>query len=139
MSSQQEPWQSDPQLAQLLKLSKWTAAQAEQMLQIQRQSGLSVMAFCHRIGIKHHRLYTARNKQERSLSQPTPKPAESLQVQSMLPPEFVPIRVSAAATESTVSDICAELCHPSGVRLLLSAQTPDSLARALCSVLVSAC
>jgi hypothetical protein len=36
MSSQQEPWQSDPQLAQLLKLSTWTAAQAEQMLQIQR-------------------------------------------------------------------------------------------------------
>jgi len=66
MSSQQEPWQSDPQLAQLLKLSTWTAAQAEQMLQIQRQSGLSVMAFCRCIGIKHHRLYTARNKQERS-------------------------------------------------------------------------
>ena len=139
MSSQQEPWQSDSQLAQLLKLSTWTAAQAEQMLQIQRQSGLSVIAFCRRVGIKHHRLYTARNKQKRSFSQPTPKSTESLQVQSMLPPEFVPIRVSAAAMESTVSDICAELCHPSGVRLLLSAQTPDSLARALCSVLVSAC
>ena len=90
MSSQQEPWQSGSQLAQL------------------RQSGPSVMAFCRRVGIKHDRLHTARNKQERSLSQPTPKPAESLQVQSML-------------------------------RLLLSAQTPDSLARALCSVLVSAC
>jgi hypothetical protein len=89
MSSQQEPWQSGSQLAQL------------------RQSELSVMAFCRRVGIKHHRLYSARNKQERSLSQPTPKPAESLQVESML-------------------------------RLLLSAQTPDSLARALCSVLVSA-
>ena len=139
MSSQQEPWQSDSQLAQLLKLSTWTAAQAEQMLQIQRQSGLSVMAFCRRIGIKHHRLYTARDKQERSLSQPTPKSADSLQVQSMLPPEFVPLRVSIPATGLTVSDICAELCHPSGVRLLLSAQTPDSLARALCSVLVSAC
>jgi len=121
MSSPQEAWQSDSQLALL------------------RRSGLSVMAFCRRIGIKHHRLYTARNKQERSLSQPTPKPAESLQVQSMLPPEFVPIRVSIPATESTVNDICAELCHPSGVRLLLSTQTPDSLARALCSVLVSAC
>ena len=139
MFSQQEPWQSDSQLAQLLKLSTWTAAQAEQMLQIQRQSGLSVMAFCRRIGIKHHRLYTARDKQERSLSQPTPKSADSLQVQSMLPPEFVPLRVSIPATGLTVSDICAELCHPSGVRLLLSAQTPDSLARALCSVLVSAC
>ena len=90
MSSQQEPWQSDSQLALL------------------RRSGLSVMAFCRRVGIKHHRLYTARNMQERSLSQPTPKPAESLQVQSLL-------------------------------RLLLSAQTPDSLARALCSVLLFAC
>ena len=139
MDSEKQEWRSEPQLEQLLKLSTWTLAQAEQMLQIQRQSGLSVMAFCRRIGIKHHRLYTARNKQERSLSQPTPKSAKSLQVQSMLPPEFVPLRVSIPATESTVSDICAELCHPSGVRLLLSTQTPDSLARALCSVLVSAC
>ena len=52
MSSQQKPWQSDSQLAQPLKLSTWTPAQAEQMLQIQRQSGLSVMAFCRRVGIK---------------------------------------------------------------------------------------
>ena len=90
MSSPQEAWQSDSQLALL------------------RRSGLSVMAFCRRVGIKHHRLYTARNTQERSLSQPTPKPAESRQVQSLL-------------------------------RLLLSAQTPDSLARVLCSVLLFAC
>ncbi len=45
MSSQQEPWQSDPQLAQLLKLSTWTAAQAAQILQMQRQSGLSLFVF----------------------------------------------------------------------------------------------
>lgn len=57
MSSPQEPWQSDSRLAQLLKLSPWIPAQAEQT-------------------------------------------------------EVVPIRTSIPATESTVSDICAEHCHP---------------------------
>ena len=139
MSSQQEPWQSDSQLAQLLKLSTWTAAQAEQMLQIQRRSGLSVVAFCRRVGIKQHRLYAGRRKQ----SQRTPLAAlpekESLPQQSRLPPDFVPLRISLPVSESTMGSVCAELSHPSGVRLQFSAQIPESLARALCSVLVSGC
>ncbi len=54
-------------MEQLLKLSTWTLAQAEQMLQIQRRSGLSVVAFCRRVGIKQHRLYAERRKQSQGL------------------------------------------------------------------------
>ena len=139
MDSEKQEWRSEPQLEQLLKLPRWTLEQAEEMLQIQRRSGLSVVAFCRRVGIKQHRLYAERRKQ----SQQTPLTAlsakELLPNQSRLPPEFVPLRISLPVSESTLGAVCAELSHPSGVRLRFSAQIPESLARTLCSVLVSAC
>lgn len=139
MDTEKQEWRSEPQLEQLLKLPRWTLEQAEEMLQIQRRSGLSVVAFCRRVGIKQHRLYAGRRKQ----SQRTPLAAlpekESLPQQSRLPPDFVPLRISLPVSESTLGAACAELSHPSGVRLRFSAQIPESLARTLCSVLVSAC
>lgn len=139
MDSEKQEWRGEPQMELLLKLPRWTLEQAEQMLQIQQRSGLSVVAFCRRVGIKQHRLYAERRKQ----SQRTPLTAlpakELLPNQSRLPPDFVPLRISLPASESTMGAVCAELSHPSGVRLQFSAQIPESLARTLCSVLVSAC
>ncbi|MBL9041167.1 MAG: hypothetical protein JNM83_06175, partial [Myxococcales bacterium] len=87
MDTEKQEWRSEPQLEQLLKLPRWTLEQAEEMLQIQRRSGLSVVAFCRRVGIKQHRLYAGRRKQ----SQRTPLAAlpekESLPQQSGLPPD----------------------------------------------------
>ncbi len=135
MDSEKQEWRSEPQLEQPLKLSTWTLAQAEQMLRIQRRSGLSVVAFCRRVGIKQHRLYAEPRKQ----SQQTPLTALSAK-------ELLRIRADCRRS----SFHCASRCrfrnrpwarcvrsssHPCGVRLQFSAQIPESLARALCSVL----
>ncbi len=94
------------------------------MLQIQRRSGLSVVAFCRRVGIKQHRLYA-----ERREAVPPDSFVSSFGKGIACESEQTAAGVRstahlAAGFESTMGSVCAELSHPSGVRLHFPAQIP---------------
>jgi hypothetical protein len=116
-------------LAQLLTLPFWTPAQAQQILQAQAHSGLSVFGFATRHGISASRLYQCRKR--------LAAPPGSVQA----PPPFVPLQVSWPAPDQaeqppqTGSACWLCLRIPSGAQLRVFAGAPESLVRSVLAAL----
>lgn len=131
-----EPW-----LHALLKLPQWTPEQTALIIQAQSRSGLSRAAFCRRAGVKLWRLYKWRGHPASSGPiNPAPQGDHSPPpLDSALPPSFVPLQVLASTAPEQAAAPCAELVHPSGLRLRLWPQAPQSLVLTLFQALVASC
>lgn len=131
-----EPW-----LRALLKRPQWTPEQTALIIQAQSRSGLSRAAFCRRAGVKLWRLYKWRGyPASQGPISPAPqgdRPPPPLD--SALPPSFVPLQVLASAAPEQAAAPCAELVHPSGLRLRLWPQAPQALVLTLFQALAAPC
>lgn len=132
---------SEPWLRALLKMPQWTPEQTALIIQAQSRSGLSRAAFCRRAGIKLWRLYKWRGQPASpSPMLPAPQGDDSPPpLDSALPPSFVPLQVLASTPAEQAGAPCAELVHPSGLRLRLWPQAPQGLALTLLRALGAPC
>lgn len=124
-------------LRELLGVAEWTEEQARAVLSAQRRSGLSIIQFCRRLGIKPWRLYRWRHlyRGQRSV---VSREAD-VEPSATLPSPFVPLRVVAAAEPRAVEAPCAEFVSVSGDRVLLWPHAPESWVRALVHARVRPC
>lgn len=112
-----------PELRAVLAADEWTKDQAQTVLRAQQRSGLTVYAFSLRTGIPSWRLYKWR---QRLLPlRPPSLPPKETQSPQALPAAFVPLQLLAPPPPSEeLASACAELVHPSGLRVRLTPQTP---------------
>lgn len=131
-----EPW-----LRALLKMPQWTPEQTALIIQAQSRSGLSRAAFCRRAGIKLWRLYKWRGQPASPGPVGTAPQADDSPppLDQGLPPSFVPLQVLASTPPEQAGAPCAELVHPSGLRLRLWPQVPPSLVQTLFQALGPPC
>ena len=127
---------ADPKLRAAVAKPRWTPAQAKQILEAQRKSGLSVRDFAQALGCKSWRLYKWRQRapSDKDLPapprRPKPAPAVDLLPLRIAPPEKIPTHREAPHIE---------LRHPSGLRIRFSHPPPDSFFQHLLQILVPLC
>lgn len=132
---------SEPWLCALLRLPQWSPEQTALITQAQRRSGLSRASFCRRAGIKLWRLYKWRGHPA-SPSHAIPAPQDldgAPPLDPALPPSFVPLQLLASTAAEQAAAPCAELVHPSGLRLRLWPQAPQALVLTLFQALGPPC
>jgi hypothetical protein len=127
-----------PDLRAALATTEWTPDQAQKVLHAQQRSGLTVYAFARRVGIPSWRLYKWRQRlhplRPQALTPTEAAPPEAL------PAAFVPLHLVASPQESTaLPSACAELLHPSGLRVCLTPQTPVAWLPLLAQALRAPC
>ena len=124
-------------LQRLLGVAEWTEEEARVVLSAQRRSGLSIMRFCKRVGIKPWRLYRWRHlvRARRSVTRAT-QDAERLVT---LPSPFVPLQVVPSPELRGSEGPCAEFVSAGGECIRLWAHAPESWVRALLSARVRPC
>ena len=131
---------NEPRLCALLKLAQWTPEQTAVVTQAQRRSGLSVADFCQRAGIKVWRLYKWRRlRKPHSDGLQAPEADCAPGPDPVLPPSFLPLQVLPWTSPEPAVAPCAELLHPSGLRLRLWPQAPQALVLTLYQALVQPC
>jgi transposase-like protein len=141
MTDSLEALLSEPWLRALLRLPRWSPEQTALITQAQRRSGLSRAAFCRRAGIKLWRLYKWRG-QPASPTHVSPAPQledSAPPLDPALPPSFVQLQLLASAPAEQAATPCAELVHPSGLRLRLWPQAPQALVLTLFQALGPPC
>ena len=112
-----------PELRAVLATAEWTPDQAQRVLRAQQRSGLTVYAFARRVGIPSGRLYKWRQRLH-PLGHEELAPTETASPEA-LPAAFVPLQLVALPPQSPeLPSACAELVHPSGLRVRLGPQTP---------------
>ena len=131
---------AEPSLRAVLKLAQWTPEQTAVVTQAQLRSGLSVADFCQRAGVKVWRLYKWRRQRKPHRADPAPAEADcASEPIPPLPPSFLPLQLRPAASPEPSAAPCAELLHPSGLRLRLWPQAPQALVLTLYQALVPPC
>lgn len=127
-----------PELRAVLATAEWTKEQAQTVLRAQQRSGLTVYAFARRTGIPSWRLY--KWKQRLLPLQPRALPPTETQSSQALPAAFVPLQlVTLPPPSEALASWCAELVHPSGLRVRLSPQTPVTWLPVLAQALRAPC
>lgn len=127
-------------LRELLGVTEWTEEQAQVVLSAQRRSGLSIIRFCKRLGIKPWRLYRWRHlvrarRPVTSMSSAT-KDAEGA---VPLPSPLVPLQVLRSPELRGSEPPCAEFVSAGGECIRLWSHAPESWVRALLSARVRPC
>lgn len=111
-----------PELRAVLATAEWTPEQAQRVLRAQQRSGLTMYAFARRVGIPSWRLYKWRQRLH-PLRPQALAPTETASSEA-LPTAFVPLQLVTPPPSGELECACAELVHPSGLRVRLSPQTP---------------
>lgn len=137
-SKELEAMLQEPELRAVLDTKEWTAAQAQRVLRAQHKSGLTVKEFTRRAGLPTWKLYAWRQRLHK-----TPGPTQGAQAAQSLTPQpaaFLPLEVLPASCASAeLESACAELVHPCGLRVRLTAQTPASWLPLLCQAMGASC
>lgn len=122
----------EPEFRAVLDKKEWTAAQAQRVLRAQHNSGLTVKEFTRRAGLATWKLYAWRGRLHK-----TPGPTQGAGAAPSLTPQpaaFVPLEgLPARGASAELESACAELVHPGGLRVRLTAQAPASWLPLFCA------
>ena len=127
-------------LRRLLGVAEWTEEEARMVLSAQRRSGLPIVRFCKRLGIKPWRLYRWRHlyRAQRPVTSMTSATKDAEGTVS-LPSPFVPLQVVPSPELRASEGPCAEFVSAGGECIRLWAHAPESWVRALLAARVRRC
>lgn len=124
-------------LRRLLGVAEWTEEEARVVLSAQRRSGLSIVRFCKRLGIKPWRLYRWRHLYR--AQRPVTSASKDAERSVTLPSPFVPLQVVPSPESRGSEPPCAEFVSAGGECIRLWSHAPESWVRALLSARVRPC
>ena len=124
-------------LRELLGVTEWTEEQAQVVLSAQRRSGLPIVRFCKRLGIKPWRLYRWRHLYR--AQRPVTSATQDAEGTVSLPSPFVPLQVVPSPELRASEGPCAEFVSAGGECIRLWSHAPESWVRALLAARVRSC